>query len=75
MKTLLPETSNIIRFQNRFQIVKEVPEEKDFIEWLFQMPVDTPYEVLPVKTSLQKKARELLLKGGKIGAAYGIMKR
>ena len=74
LKKLLPEDSNILSFQKRFDIVQEDKEDKEYIEWLFQVPSDTKYKDLPVKTSLQKKARKLLLHGENIGSAYGIIK-
>lgn len=69
----LPEHSNILSFQKRFQIVKEDREDKEFIEWLFEAPSDTDYEALPADTGLRRKVRERLLDGGTIGSAYGIM--
>ena len=54
--------------------MQEDKEDREYIEWLFQVPSDTKYKDLPVKTSLQKKARNLLLHGENIGSAYGIIK-
>lgn len=73
LKELLPETSNILSFGGRFDIIEEDREAKDCMEWLFQVPADTDYEKLPEKTSLQKKAKKWLLDGGTIGVAYGVM--
>ena len=74
LKKLLPENSNILSFQKRFDLVQEDKEDREYIEWLFQVTLDTKYKDLPVKTSLQKKAKNLLLHGENIGSAYGIMK-
>lgn len=74
LKSLLTEKSNILSFQRRFDIIQENKEDKEYIEWLFQVPVDTNYKNLSAVTSLQKKVKELLLKGGTVGSAYGIMK-
>ena len=38
LKPLLSQKSNILSFQNRFNIIKENPEDKEYIEWLFQVP-------------------------------------
>lgn len=73
LKALLPDQSNIVDFQRRFQIVRENPEDREFIEWLFQMPIDTCYDELSAKTRLQMNAKEYLINGGKIGKAYGIL--
>lgn len=75
LKQLLSEKSNILSFQKRFNIIEEDKEDKEYIEWLFQVPVDTDYKNLPGATTLQKKVKELLLNGGTVGSAYGIMKR
>ena len=73
LKPLLSKKSNILSFQNRFHIVRENNEDKGYIEWLFQVPIDTNYKNLPAKTDLQKKVKEILLNGGNIGSAYGII--
>lgn len=75
LKELLSEESNIIRFQNRFEIREENKEAKDIFEWLFKTSEDASIETLPEKTSLQRKAKELLLKGDNIGIAVGVMKK
>ena len=36
--------------------------------------LETENENLPAQTSLQRKAKELMLAGGNIGSAYGILK-
>lgn len=74
LKSLLSEASHIVSFQKRFAIVQEERESTEFIEWLFQVPEDTDYSSLPEKTNLQKKVKELLLNGGSVGSACGIMK-
>lgn len=74
LEKLLPERSNIRSFQRRFQILSVQPEEKDFFQWLFETSEDTPLEKLPEDTSLRRKAKTLLLGGGNIGAARGVMK-
>lgn len=73
LKPLLSEKSNILSFQKRFNIIQENKEDNEYIEWLFQVPADTAYKNLPAETSLQRKVRELLLHGGTVGSAYGIM--
>lgn len=75
LRPLLSESSNILSFQNRFEIVQEDKEDREYMEWLFQVPADTGYEDLPAVTDLQKKVRELIRNGGAVGAAYGIMKK
>lgn len=74
LKPLLSETSNILSFQKRFKIIREEKESREYIEWLFQVPSDTDNERLPAETSLQKKVKKLLLHGGTVGCAYGVLK-
>lgn len=73
LRELLPETSNIVSFQNRFTITHRDPDDRDFTQWLFAVPADTPVETLPENTTLQKKTKQLLRQGGNIGAAGGIL--
>lgn len=73
LKPMLSERSNILSFQERFTIVQEKRSDREFIEWLFQVPEDTDYHNLPEETGLQRKVKELLLRGGTVGTACGIM--
>lgn len=74
LKQILPEDSNIIRFQNAFEIVKTDEEDRGFLEWVYKR-MDIPYEELPEETSLQRNMKQFLLRGGKIGEADGILKK
>jgi len=73
LKELLPANSNIVSFQNRFAITHVEPDNRDFIGWLFRVSDNTAVEELPENTSLQKKTKQLLLAGGNIGEAGGIL--
>lgn len=68
---LLPPESNIIQFQNKFSIEKVDEESLGFMDWIYSSR-DILYDDLPEKTSLQRKVKEHLLSGGKVGWAYGI---
>lgn len=70
---LLPEGSHILSFQRRFRILTENCDARDYLEWLYAVPSDTPVEELPERTGLQRSVRKLLLKGGKAGTACGIL--
>lgn len=73
LSKLLDEKSRILSFLRRFEI-REVDEENgDYISWLFQSLPGTPVENLPERTSLQRKAKQHLMQGGKIGNAYGVL--
>lgn len=73
LSQFLSENSNIMSFQKRFTITEGDREEKEYIEWLFQVPADTAYAELPEETTLQRRVKALLLEGGNVGSAYGIM--
>lgn len=73
LKSCLSPQSRILSFQNRFQIMEENKEDKDFIEWIFQMPIDTKTADLPERTGLQRQVKQLMLEGGSVGAAVGLM--
>lgn len=74
LKELLPESSNIVSFQNRFRITHVDPDNREYIHWLFAAMPDTPLEALPEKSSLQRKTKELMRVGGHIGEAGGILR-
>lgn len=74
LRLLLGEASNIIRFQERFDLISTDPLDREFVEWLFQAPVQTNYDELKENTSLQRKAKKMLLQGEKIGSGYGILR-
>jgi len=75
LKPLLSRESNILSFQERFDIIEENQDDKEFLEWLFQAPADTEYSNLPSVTSLQKRVKTLLQNGRTVGSAYGILKK
>lgn len=74
LRPLLYPDSHILSFQDRFRVQRENPDDREFIQWLFQVPQNTPADRLPAETSLQNSVRELLLRGGTVGCAYGVMK-
>ena len=73
LKGMLGNNSNIINFQNRFEIVDEGEAETEFIEWLYNTK-STDYSALPENTSLQINVKKHLLAGGVIRNTYGRMK-
>ena len=70
---ILGEESNIRKFQKLFVLKKDLPEDREYMEWLFGKTSDTPLEELPEKTSLQRKVKEILRAGGNLGAGIGIL--
>lgn len=73
--TMLLDETNIKKFQKRFEIIKENKKNREYIEWLFERLETTEYTELPEHTSLQKKVKKLLIDGGNIGTAFGVMKQ
>lgn len=71
----LPEESNILLFQSFFEIISNDPIPLDIYEWVFKCGKETPVEDLREETSLQKKLKNALLNGEKIGTGYGILKK
>ncbi len=67
---LLPEDSNIIRFQSQFSILEAEPDNPSFMSWIFGSK-ELACEQLPERTLLQRHAKQYLLSGGKIGRAHG----
>ena len=74
LKKMLNENSNILHFQNRFEIFDEGEINTEFIEWLYHTK-STDYDTLPENTSLQRKMKKHLLLGGVIRNAYGRLKQ
>lgn len=70
---LVKETSNIRKFQKLFIIKKDMPEDTEYMEWMFGKEPGTSLEELPENTSLQIKTKELMKNGGNIGAGIGIL--
>ena len=78
LKELLPADSKILGFQAAFDITEVFPDEKDFIGWIFGLAKEQIKSVvlseLPEKTTLQRNTKKLLLEGGNIGSASGILR-
>lgn len=70
LQRLLPEGSNILEFQKSFEIEKVEEDAKDVMEWVFQNP-HLSLDEAPENTSLQRKMKQYLLQGGKVGIAFG----
>ena len=70
LKELLPLTSNIIAFQEAFEVLEWNKEEDDYMEWVYKKKYDV-YENLPEDSSLQRNMKKHLLAGGLVGTALG----
>lgn len=63
LKDFLPEQSNILRFQQLFDIQSDTKPGNSVILWVFKNPKLTP-EDYPEHTSLQRKLKQFFLRGG-----------
>lgn len=70
LKELLPEDSNVIAFQNLFEIDQVNHDETWYFGWIFP-GINTVDESLPEKTTLQRNLKKYLLDGKKLGIAKG----
>lgn len=77
LKDLLPEGSRILRFQEAFELEEIYPEDDAALEWVFYVAEGQRKELdisrLPEDTSLQRKMKAMIMKGGKPGAGKGIL--
>ena len=73
LKEMLDENSNIINFQNRFEIFDKGEADTEFIEWIFNTK-SKDYTDLSENTSLQRNMKKHILFGGVIRNAYGKLK-
>lgn len=72
---ILSENSNIKQFQKNFKILKEEDNIKDFLNFVFNVPLfKGEYSELESKTKLQKGLKEKLLNGKKLRIGLGILK-
>ena len=71
LKELLPHTSNIVRFQDMFEVVKVHYRFPQAEQRIFQ-DIREDKENYPEKTVLQKKAKQYILSGKDIGIGIGV---
>ncbi len=72
LETLLPASSHILAFQRSFRQTGLHPEDREFILWVFRDP-RLAMEDYPENTSLQRKLKAHLLRGGSFVSAEGIL--
>lgn len=70
LKEMLREESNIIAFQNLFEIDTVDYDATWYMGWIFP-GIENIDEFLPEKTTLQRKMKKYLLEGKKFGIAKG----
>lgn len=76
VKEILPANSNIIKFQNRFEIVSYGEDTKNFLTFVFNEVLNShEYKDLAEKTMLQRGLKKMLLDGKELHSGLGILKR
>lgn len=73
LKELLPEISNILRFQELFDIEPVGIPGNDVLLWVFKNP-RLPREEYPENTSLQRKLKHFFLNGGQFLEGKGYLR-
>lgn len=73
LKEFLPETSNILRFQELFYIEPEGIPGNDVLLWVFKNP-RLPREDYPEHTSLQRKLKQFFLNDGQFLEGKGYLR-
>ncbi len=74
-REFLPEGSNIVKFMDRFTLIKTENYRKDrnaAIPHLFEVKMNTPTEALPEDTTLRRAYKAHLLEGGRMGVGIGV---
>jgi len=72
LRELLPENSRILGFQRSFCITPLEGDNREYIQWVFKKEAESP-EDFPEDTSLQRKIKALILKGGTLTDAKGYL--
>jgi hypothetical protein len=73
LKQILPAQSNIVRFQNLFEVLRTDYTSGQAEERIFGGVLEDAH-MYPGKTSLQIAARDYILSGRKLGTSYGYLK-
>ena len=73
LKEFLPADSNIMRFQELFDLDPEGTPGNDVLLWVFKNP-KLPREALPEDTSLQRKLKAFFLNGGEFLEGKGYLR-
>ena len=73
LRELLGKESNIVRFQSLFDIVRVDEDDLSYRAFVFRR-TDGDIADYPEKTLLQRRLKEHLLRGGRMGSALGIWK-
>ncbi len=73
LKEILPADSNILKFQCLFKVTRVESEGREAERRIFNRVSDEPSDY-PETTLLQRRAKEYLLKGKRLGSGVGVLK-
>jgi len=71
LKQLLSPDSNILRFAGDFTVTEGDPDNRQAEERVFNFRLQDDPSLYPQNTSLQRKLRQYLMDGGKMGTKFG----
>lgn len=74
LDALLDGKGRILTFKAAFDIDEIFPDNREFMRWIFGR-TQGDLRALPENTTLQRRAKALLLAGGNVGAASGTLAR
>ena len=72
---ILDKNSNIVKFYNMFNVIKEKDGLDDILDFVFNVTECNDYKELKASTSLQIKLKEMLIKKEEITKGVGILKK
>lgn len=73
LEKLLPENSNILAFQRRFDVLEVNEDSLGVLEWVFPGHEEVS-DALPENTSLQRNMKKWLLEGNKVGWTRAVLR-
>ena len=74
LKKHLSENSNILNFQNLFELISFDENDKSCLLWLFNAKENIDYSLLKEETSLQRSIKKDLIEGYKVGSGFAKLK-
>lgn len=74
LKKHLKENSNIIKFQNLFELINVDENDNSVLQWVFHINETENYTLLKEDTSLQKSIKKDLINGYKVGSGFAKLK-
>ena len=75
LRCILKDDSNILYFQNKFDLIFTKENKKDFLKFVFNEPFEiNDYNILKEETSLQKNIKNKIINKEKLCIGLGILK-